>query len=148
MGAVALESLTEQTSWTGAEILPAKFFDSLKRTYGCDAVLFCQLTSFQAYAPLAVGWRMKLVEVSTQKIIWAADMVYDAGNPAVTKGAKQYQKQQQGGPDAPRKIFNSVSDWIYHGTEPATEDQWTILNSPRYFGQYSVMKLLQTLPER
>jgi hypothetical protein len=148
VGSTALESLTEQPSWTGGEILPAKFFDSLKQAYGCDAVLFCQLTTFQAYAPLAVGWRMKLVDVSTQKIIWAADMVYDAGNAAVAKDAKQFQQQQQGSPSASKKAFNFVSDWIYHGTEPATEDQWIILNSPRLFGEYSAVKLLQTLPER
>ena len=148
VGGPALESLTELSSWTGAEALPAKFFDSLKQAYGCDAVLFCQLTAFQPYAPLAVGWRMKLVDVSTQKIIWAADMLYDAGNATVAKGAKQFQQQQQGGPNAPKRIFNFVSDWIYHGTEPATEDQWIILKSPRLFGQYSAVKLLQTLPER
>ena len=148
VGSAALESLTESPGWTGGEILPAKFFDSLKRVYGCDAVLFCQLTAYQPYAPLAVGWRMKLVDVSTQKIIWAADMLYDAGNATVAKGAKQFQQQQQGGPNAPKRIFNFVSDWIYHGTEPATEDQWIILKSPRLFGQYSAVKLLQTLPER
>jgi hypothetical protein len=30
----------------------------------------------------------------------------------------------------------------------ALEDQWAILNSPRYFGQFSAVKLLQTLPAR
>jgi hypothetical protein len=148
VGAEALESLTELPSWTGSEILPAKFFDSLKRVYGCDAVLFCQLTTYQPYAPLAVGWRMKLVDVSTQKIIWAGDMIYDADNAVVAKDAREFQKQQQGSPPAAKKIFNFVSNWIYHGTTPATEDQWIILTSPRLFGEYSAVKLLQTLPER
>jgi len=38
----------------------------------------------------------------------------------------------------------------YADREPssALDDQWGILNSPRYFGQYSAEKFLQTLPER
>jgi hypothetical protein len=64
-----LQNLTGKLTWNGAEILPSDFFDSLRRFYGCDAVLFCQLTVFRAYEPLAVGWRLKLVDAQTQKII-------------------------------------------------------------------------------
>src|ERR1700692_1822396 len=41
-----LQGLTGQASWTGAEVLPADFFGSLQRVYGCDAVLFCELSAF------------------------------------------------------------------------------------------------------
>jgi hypothetical protein len=145
-----LRNLTGQASWTGTEELPANFFSSLQRVYGCDAVLFCQLTTFHAYAPLSAGWRMKLVEASTQNMIWAADIVYDASDSVVAKDAQQFQKQQQGeGPQkAPKKIMETLTSWIYHEPPPVTEEQWTILNSPRYFGQYTLVKLLQTLPER
>jgi len=57
-----------------AEILPPDFLDSLQRVYGCDAVLFCELSTFRAYAPLAVGWRMKLVDVRTRQILWRRTM--------------------------------------------------------------------------
>src|ERR1700685_3670440 len=87
LNARLLKSFTGRSSWTGAEVLPDDFFDSLQRVYGCDAVLFCQLTVFRAYAPLAVGWRMKLVDVHTQKIIWAVDEVFDAGDPAIARSA-------------------------------------------------------------
>ena len=40
--------LTGREDWTGDEILPANFLDSLQKKYGCDAVLFCQLTEFRA----------------------------------------------------------------------------------------------------
>jgi hypothetical protein len=32
--------------------------------------------------------------------------------------------------------------------QSALDEQWTILNSPAYFSQYSAVKLLETLPER
>jgi hypothetical protein len=143
----AIQNLTGQAAWTGAEVLPADFFGSLQRVYGCDAVLFCQLTAFRAYPPLLIGWRMKLVDVSTQKVIWAADEVYDASDLAVSKRAQEFQKQQEGA-DKPQTFFRRVWTWLDRRSEPATDEPWTVLNSPRYFGQFSAAKLLQTLPER
>ena len=121
-----LRNRTGQSAWTGAEVLPADFFESLRRTYGCDAILFCQLTMFRAYAPLAVGWRMKLVDIRTRQILWAADEVFDAGQPAVLSGARHYQLTE------------------YRGTPP---DEWSIRNSPRQFGQYAAAQLAARLPD-
>jgi hypothetical protein len=143
-----LRTLTGRLAWTGAEILPADFFDSLQRAYDCDAVLFCQLTTFRAYASLAVGWRLKLVDARTQKIIWAADEIFDAGDPAVAKGAEQFQKQQQNIHGETRSLLKTLLNYADRQPPSALEDQWAILNSPRYFGQYSAVKLLQTLPTR
>ena len=122
-----LRSRTGRSAWTGAEVLPAEFFDSLQRTYGCDAVLFCQLTVFHAYAPLAVGWRFKLVDVHTRHILWAADEVFDAGQQSVLNAAQRYQQTN----------FKSRET-----------DGWSVRNSPRQFGQYAAARLLATLPER
>ena len=143
----AVRGLTGQPSWTGAEVLPPDFLSSLQRVYGCDAVLFCELSTFHPYPPLNVGWRMKLVDVSSQKILWAADVVYDAGDPAVCKNAEAYQKRQQG-TERPSTILRRVWTWLNRNPEPVTDDQWTILNSPRYFGEFSAATVLQTLPKR
>jgi hypothetical protein len=142
-----IQGLTGQASWTGGEVLPADFFGSLQRVYGCDAVLFCQLTAFHAYPPLMIGWRMKLVDASTQKIIWAADVVYDASDLAVSKSAEQFQKEQEGAAK-PQTFFRRVLTWLDRRSEPVTDEPWAVLNSPRYFGQFSAAKLLQTLPAR
>ncbi len=150
VGARELNYTTGQRSWTGAEDLPANFFDTLRKAHDCDAVLFCQLTTYQPYAPLVTGWRMKLVDVSTQRIIWAADMVFDANDAAVRKDAQKFQKEQQGenGERKSKKALQSLTSWIYHEPAPVTEEQWEVLNSPRYFGQFSLAKLLKTLPQR
>ncbi|HUZ08319.1 MAG TPA: hypothetical protein VMV89_12650 [Candidatus Paceibacterota bacterium] len=147
-GSEMLRSLTGQSGWSGAEVLPTNFFDSLQRAYGCDAVLFCQLTVFHAYAPLAVGWRMKLVDATTKKIIWAADMVFDANDPAVVKSAEQFQKLQQNVHGEMKSLLENLMRVADRQPTSALDDQWMILNSPRCFGQYSAAKLLQTLPER
>jgi hypothetical protein len=124
-----LTRLTGRADWTGEEVLPAGFLDSLEKKYGCDAVLFCQLTEFQPYPPLAVGWRLRLVEVRGHKTLWAGDEHFDAGKPAVMAGARLYQKREQ------RLLGDDTADWL-------------ALNSPRQFGQYSIARLLDTLPAR
>jgi hypothetical protein len=99
----------------------------LQESVGCDAVLFCQLTAFRAYAPLAVGWRLKLVDVRSRQILWAGDEVFDAGQSTVKTGARRYQLEH------------------LHSLESGG---WTMENSPRYFGQYTLACLLDTLPQR
>ena len=124
----ALHACTGRATWTGEEALPPQFLLSLQENYGCDAVLFCRLTVFRAYTPMAVGWRMKLVEAGSGRILWAGDEVFDWGDPTVRAGARRYEKSQQCAK--------------YRSAE------WTIGNSPRRFGQYSLAQLFATLPER
>ncbi len=124
-----LRNCTGSTGWRGEEALPPGIFSSLRETYGCDAVLFCQLTEFRAYAPLAVGWRLKLVDARTRQILWAGDEIFDAGQSAVKVGASRYQSKHQ-------------------RSGKALPDDWVMQNSPRRFGQYTVAKLLATLPAR
>jgi len=124
-----LRASSGRSAWTGAEQLPEGFFDSLRREYGCDAVLFCELTVYHAYAPLAIGWRLKLADVRTRKIIWAADEVFDAGRPAVSRKAR---------------LFMANRD------KAAAQDEirWRLASSPRQFGSYTAAELLSHLPAR
>lgn len=143
-----LRNCTGRLSWTGEEALPDDFFDSLKQFYGCDAVLFCHLTAFRSSAPLAIGWRLKLADVKTGKILWAADEVYDARDLAVAKAAQQYEKQQQPHQSVVFHIYSFLAWCINTPTRSALDDQWNILHSPRYFGAFSAAQLLNTLPAR
>lgn len=124
-----LRAATGRAAWTGMEVLPADFYDSLRREYGCDAVLFGEVTAFRAYAPLAVGWRFKLVDLHTGRIIWAADEIFDAADKKVARAAQRFAHPK------PRIPFME-------------SDDWAVLNSPLRFGSYSAAALLETLPER
>jgi len=121
--------LTGRADWTGEDVLPANILDVLKQESGCDAVLFSELTAFRAYSPLAVGWRLKLVEVRQKKTLWAGDEHFDDGTPAVIAGARHYQRRGQ-----VMREDNSGG--------------WLAVNSPLCFGQYSIAILLRTLPAR
>lgn len=124
-----LQGGTGQANWIGFENLPPDFLAFLRREYGCDAVLFAELTAYRAYAPLAVGWRLKLVDARSGQIIWSADEVFDAARPDVAAGVQRFTN---------------------HGlTLPfGREESWVAINSPSQFGRYSAATLLDTLPVR
>jgi len=143
-----LRNCTGRLSWTGEEALPSNFFDSLKQYYGCDAVLFGHLTTFRSSPPLAVGWRLKLVDIKTGQIIWAADEIYDASNPIIAKAAQRYEKREQPHQSLVFHIYSFLAWCINTPTRSALDDQWNILHSPRYFAEFSADQLLKTLPER
>jgi hypothetical protein len=144
---------TGRFTWTGTEVLPRDFFSALREAYGCDAVLFCQLTVFRPYTPLAIGWRMKLVDARTRQTIWAADDIVDAGQPAVRNGLARYRQTEVETPDAERENpFNQLLDLPLSYAEvrssQASRENWIMRNSPQRFGQYAAAQLLTTLPSR
>ena len=116
-------------AWTGTETLPPGFLAFLRREYGCDGILFTELTAYRAYAPMAVGWRLKLVDARSGQIVWAADEVFDEMQPAVAHGVQRFMD-----PGFTGSLFYNPS--------------WLAVNSPNRFGQYSAAALLKTLPER
>jgi hypothetical protein len=124
-----LRRATGRTTWTGAETLSADFLAYLRREYGCDGVLFAELTAYRAYAPLAVGWRLKLVDARSGAVIWAVDEVFDAARPDVARGVQRFTV-----PGLKLPLFY--------------EDNWVAVNSPSQFGRYSAAALLETLPGR
>lgn len=127
--AAALRSRTGRASWTGTETLPPDFLAFLRREYGCDGVLFAELTAYHAYAPLAVGWRLKLVDARSGRIVWAADELFDATQPAVAHAARRFGETGFVLP-------------FFH------DENWLAVNSPRRFGRYSAAALLDKLPDR
>ena len=124
-----LQARFGHAAWDCEEALPRDLFAWLGESRGCDAVLFCRLTTFRGYAPLAVGWRLRLVDARTATTLWAGDEVFDAAEPAVQAGARHYQLAE-------------LRDGL------RCPDPWVIQNSPRQFGRYAAAQLLATLPIR
>jgi hypothetical protein len=126
---LTLRGGTGQPGWTGLESLPPGFLDFLRREYACDGILFAELTTYHAYAPLAIGWRLKLVDVRTGQVIWSADELFDATRLSVSHGAQRFAEPGWAVP-------------FCHTDNPLA------LESPRQFGNYSAAALLGTLPGR
>lgn len=143
-----LRRCTGQLSWTGQEVLPADFFSSLRDVYGCDGVLFCQLTVFRPDPPLAVGWRLKLVDAATGTILWASDEIFDANNLETAKSAKEFERRRQPHQGIGYDIYSFFGWCLNSTTKSALDDQWNILHSPRLFGEFAAKKTLETIPQR
>ena len=109
--------------------LPHDLFDRLRQATGCDAVLFASLTSFQAYPPLRMGWKLRLVDCHQNQTWWAVDEVFDAGSDSVAAAAEAYARASLNPPTA-----------LPGGSG--------VLYSPRRFGQYTAYAVVNTLPER
>ena len=124
-----LQLWTGRLAWSTDQKLPPDFFKVLHEEAGVDAVLFGRLTIFRPYPPVAVGWRLTLVDCIDQQILWATDEVFDSGDRTVVNAARRFQQSQQ-------------------REQGALEDSTSILNSPRRFGQYTACTLLMTLPAR
>jgi len=129
-----LRQLTGQAAWRADEPLPLDFFDRLQKATGCDAAMFCQVTRYQPYQPLAVGWKLSLASKTAAtnaqpQLLWSVDEVLDAGEPQVAKSARTYYLQH-----------------VHNEQSPA--DSGTILRSPSLFGRFTLSVLFGTLPDR
>ena len=110
-----------------ARTIPSTLFEKLMKQYDADAVLFMGLTQYSPYTPIQVGARMQLIELSSNKIIWGIDEVFDASQEKVYFGVKHYQRAH---------TLNSFE----------TLDELGQL-SPEYFCAYVGQKIYETLPE-
>lgn len=124
-----LRLLTGRSGWSGEEKLPSDFFEKLKDKLGVHAVLFSRLTQYRAYEPLAVGWRLKLLDAEVPRILWAVDEVFDARVAEVAAAARRYAREH------PEAI-------------PSLQDSQSVLLSPRRFGQYTASAIVGTMPGR
>jgi hypothetical protein len=121
-----------KTTWRADEPLPMDFFDKLQKETGSDAVMFCQITRYNPYPPLAVGWKMVLAAQgatsnSVALTLWQVDDVADAGDPQTAHAARTYYSQ-------------------HVRTEQSQSDAGMILRSPDLFGQFSLSAIFGTIP--
>ncbi len=138
--------------WRVDERLPQDIFKKIRQATGCDAVLFVQLTRYHPYQPLAIGWKLSLIQTASRSILytsdaatavsgseplaqiqsqifWSADEILDAGDPTIARASRAY-----------------YADHL--SNEAPAADVSTMASSPARFGQYSLFTLLATLPER
>lgn len=127
--ALTLKSMTGRGEWGAEERLPRDFFEKLVSRYDGQAVLFATVTTYRGYPPVAIGWRLRLVDAKSFRILWSVDEVLDAGQPAVANSAQRYYLDQR-----------FVTEQLV--------DASTILGSPGRFAQFSVAALVATLPSR
>ncbi len=123
-----LKQWTGQSHWTSVEVLPADFLERMRKATGAHAVLFAHLTVYRPYRPVAVGWKLTLVDADDGSVIWAVDEVFDSADAATAQAAARFYAGRE-----PRRSLAGADG---------------ILMSPRRFGAYAAWAALETMPAR
>lgn len=121
--------VTGTSRWRASGRFSTDYFERLRDEFGVQAVLLPELTQYRPYEPLAIGWRVKLVDASEPRVLWAVDEVFDARVPAVAAAARRYAHNH---PDAAGSLV----------------DDRAVLQSPRRFARYTASAVVSTLPAR
>lgn len=121
-----LRRWTGRSEWAIEDSLPPDFLSGLRERLQCDAVVFAKVTAYRPYPPLSVGWKLHLVNAAEPAVVWASDVIFDAGNEAVANSAISYHRQHQ---TADRSAVRPE----------------TVLRSPGRFGEYTLAASFGTL---
>ena len=121
-----MSTLFSEPRYSSIEYLPADLLTKLSTKYGIDGLLLLDVNYFKPYEPVGLGIRAKLIHGHTGKIVWAADEVFDASNPAVSNSARKYYKTE------------SIIQFPLHNTQ-------TILHSPNRFSKYVAHSLFSAI---
>ncbi|MEY2882030.1 MAG: hypothetical protein RLZZ15_4410 [Verrucomicrobiota bacterium] len=110
-----------------ASALPHGFLKELRRDFAADAVLFVDLTVFDPYRPLALGFRAKLAAIDGTRLLWTFDNVFATDDPAVANSARRFFRGTE---------RSGVPYDLSHGG----------LQSPARFAAYAAAAMFDTLP--
>ncbi|MDI1249336.1 MAG: hypothetical protein PSV13_10780 [Lacunisphaera sp.] len=115
--------------FSSASALPPDYLGRLAAKFAAEGVLFVDLTVYQPYRPLAVGFRAKLALTAGIRITWTFDEVISAGDPGVAvRARREYQQADR--------------------TSGQVDLSPTVLQSPGRFAAFAAGAMFQTLPPR
>ena len=106
--------------------LPHNLLAELQREFAADAVLFIDLTAFQAYKPLALGLRAKLAATADSRLVWSFDNLFAADDPATANSARHY--------------------FIDRDRSVPADLTYSVLQSPTRFAEFAATAMFATLP--
>ena len=121
-----LDNLISRRSLRADDKLPYDFVPKLREETGCQAVLFVELSTYRAYPPVAVGWKLHLFDLETEELIWAVDEVFDAGQGPVANSLRRHIRE-------------------HHSPHNAAATQLLVLDSPREMARYSLGEITALL---
>lgn len=107
--------------------LPSNFMEVLKRDYDADAVIFVDVTVYQAYQPIQIGLRAKLAMLDDSHLVWTFDNLYSTEDANVAGSATKYLESRE-----PVMLPPDISS--------------VVLESPSQFAGYVVSSMFATLP--
>ena len=124
-----LERMFGRRGFYADEPLPFDLLPRLLAETGCQALLFTELSTFRAYPPVALGWKLHLFDLETEELIWAVDEVFDGGEAAVANSLASYIRKS-------------------HASHQSAATEILVLNSPREMARFSIAEMIPTLMKK
>lgn len=136
-----MEEWTGRRLWKAEDELPADFIVKIRDKTACNAILFNQLSFYRAYPPIAVGWKLLMVDSNDGKIVWSVDEVFDAGEPRVANSVRRFALENERTNAELTKQMGTRYGGAFNSRVFGLE--W--INSPRHFARYTASAAAQTL---
>src|SRR4030042_5476324 len=67
---------------------------AIRKTLKCDAVLIGTITQFRPHPHMAVGLRLKIVDLRDGQLLWALEQIWDASDKTTEQRIKNYFQYQ------------------------------------------------------
>lgn len=101
---------------------------ALRDTLQCNALLVGTITQYQPYPRMAVGLRLKLLDLTDGQLLWGLEQVWDSADGSIQKRIKDYFKTEQ------RSGFAPVQEQL-------------VAISSLQFGKFVAFEVAQTLDQ-
>ncbi|HEC04182.1 MAG TPA: hypothetical protein ENI81_11670 [Phycisphaerales bacterium] len=69
---------------------------AIRQTLKCDGVLLGTVTEYRPYPHMAVGLRLKLLDMRDGRLLWALEQVWDSADRTTKERTKEYFKTEKG----------------------------------------------------
>lgn len=70
--------------------------DAIQKQLHCNAILVGTITEYQPYPHMSIGLRLKLVDVSDGRLLWALEQIWDSADKTTETRIEKYFKNQMG----------------------------------------------------
>jgi len=67
---------------------------AMRETLKCNGLLVATITEYQPYPRLAIGLRLKLLDLTDGQLLWGLEQVWDTADKSIEKRIKQYFKDE------------------------------------------------------
>lgn len=67
---------------------------AMRETLKCDAVLTGKITQYEPYPHMAIGLRIKLLDLSNGQLLWALEQVWDSSDKTTENKIRRYFQSQ------------------------------------------------------
>ena len=90
----------DDPSWRSLQLKPDSSYTfeqllAIRDTLKCDGIILGTVTEYRPYPHMAVGLRMKLLDLRDSQLVWALEQVWDSSDKATEKRTRDYFKSQK-----------------------------------------------------